>query len=121
MKLLRLFESFERKQFYELDCEDIENEMMEYIDDRDIEIINSYEGMPDRTIYTYYKLDLSEKKVLSKPVFVDQSLILRINYFALKNRVRGNLDLDGYITSMVSHMLRRFLKYYDVSIYLGMR
>lgn len=133
MRHLKLFESFNKLPFTELDSEEVENYLLEKIDKGDI-IVRDFEDFPSKKgtfvstptrIFTDYGRifnlysDKFNKEIVDKYDIVKMPSVSFIAEVPHPPGVRGtNLDLDGYTRDILNHYLKRIHDSYDVNIYI---
>lgn len=135
MKFLRLFESFQKRDFSQLDVVDVENQLLELTDYKDIVIVNSCRevlSMPHiyGKIYQQHnyirhlrKMKLYDDKrahvnLSDYDIPECESILIDIIFNHPRGRVKGNLYIEGYVKGMLEHYLNPIYSRYDVNIYV---
>jgi len=139
MKYLKLFESY-RRSMDNLTPIDVENYIYEWVDSGQIDLKSceyvDAQSDPDcvtaRWPVGYHSTNLfnDEPLVLDPTHFAKttnwwfntkKTIKLVFEIFHPTNRVRGNLDVNGYIKSMNRHHFKRIHDHYNVNIFCRIR
>jgi hypothetical protein len=112
MKYLKDYKLFEN-----IDYEDVENSMIDYIDNGEIKVEElSYDEL--EKFYDFIHLyedniECDKFKYLrsrAKNVINDDSILLKISINHRKDRMRSqNIDIDGYAADYTQYLLRNFI------------
>ena len=124
MRYIDIFEKF-KLPFSELKEDDILTHLIENIDRKEMEIeferfsksIESFPSVLIRTVFfDLFNIDnrISRYDMVGKKEF----LYLKIKINHPNNRVRGNMDLNGYTISILRHRFKRIYDSYNVNIFL---
>lgn len=126
MKYLKLFESFNKFSFDNLDEMEIENQLLEFSDKDDLRFYNyeksdSYR-FPSNMMYVgdrIYDLygDKFTQKTVSSSTFLNKPCITFMIDIPHPGGIRGNLYLEGFTRDVINRYLEKIHKFYDVKIY----
>ena len=126
MKYLKLFESFNKFSFDNLDEMEIENQLLEFSDKDDLRFYNyeksdSYR-FPSNMMYVGDRIyDLYGDKFTQKPIssstFLNKPCITFMIDIPHPGGIRGNLYLEGFTRDVINRYLEKIHKFFDVKIY----